>query len=244
LLTTPARKIELLGERRPDILVTLAFDKALSQWPPERFAEEVIAKGLAARIVFVGEGWRFGRGATGNAQLLTELGKDLGFTVEAVGLEVMDDLPVSSSRVRAAVAEGNMSLARDLLTRPFDIDGVVVHGDDRGRALGFPTANIELDPALVNPAPGVYAGRARIDESWFAAAINVGVNPTFGGDSAKIPPRVEAFLLDFDGDLYGQTLRVEFHERLRDEQKFDGAEDLIAQMRKDVEATRNLIAGS
>lgn len=243
LLTTPSRKIELLGERRPDILVTLAFDKALSQWSPERFAEDVLATGLAARRVFVGAGWRFGKGATGNAEVLADLGKSLGFEVEPVELEIFDDLPVSSSRVRAAVAEGNMKLAGTLLARPFDMDGVVVHGDDRGRSLGFPTANVLLDPALVNPARGVYAGRARVDESWFPAAINVGVNPTFGGDPDTTPMRVEAFLLDFEGDLYERSIRVEFHERLRDELRFDSAEALVVQMQKDVEATRALISG-
>ncbi|MEA2447381.1 MAG: riboflavin kinase / adenylyltransferase [Actinomycetota bacterium] len=241
LLTTPARKVELLTERRPDILVTLAFDKELSQWPPERFAEDVLAKGLGARRVFVGEGWRFGRGATGDATVLAELGEELGFTAEPVGLESSAGGPISSSRIRAAVAEGDMKLAHTLLARPFDMDGVVVHGDDRGQSLGFPTANLHLDPALVGPARGVYAGRARVGGSWFPAAVNVGVNPTFGGDPATTPLRVEAYLLDFTGDLYEQTIRIEFHERLRDELKFDSAEALIEQMNADVAATRRLI---
>lgn len=243
LLTTPERKVELLAERHPDVLVTLAFDKALSQWPPERFAAEVLVNGLNARSVIVGEGWRFGHGAKGDAALLAELGVTMGFTVESVGLESSQDAPVSSSRVRAAVAEGDMKLAHALLARPFDMDGVVIHGDDRGKGLGFPTANLQLDPALVNPARGVYAGRARVDESWLPAAVNVGVNPTFGGDPATTSLRVEAFLLDFEGDLYGQTIRIEFHERLRDEQRFESATALVAQMKADVEATRGLMAG-
>jgi riboflavin kinase / FMN adenylyltransferase len=243
LLTTPERKIELLEERGPDILVSLAFDKALSQWPPERFAEEVLARGLGARLVIVGTGWRFGHKAKGDSELLAALGHDLGFSVEAVGLETMLGAPISSSRLRAAVADGDMVLAATLLARPFDMDGEVVHGDDRGRSLGFPTANVALDPSLVNPARGVYAGRARVDESWFPAAINVGVNPTFGGDPATTAPRVEAFLLDFEGDLYDRSIRIEFHKRLRDELKFDSVEALIAQMKADVVATRKLIEG-
>ncbi|HYI44377.1 MAG TPA: bifunctional riboflavin kinase/FAD synthetase [Actinomycetota bacterium] len=243
LITTPARKVELLTERRSDVLVTLAFDKELSQWPPERFAEEVLAKGLNAKAVIVGEGWRFGRKAKGDADLLAELGARLGFTVETFLLEAADGQVVSSSRVRSAIADGDMELAHQLLARPFDMDGEVIHGDDRGRSLGFPTANLSLDPALVGPARGVYAGRARVGGSWLAAAVNVGVNPTFGGDPATTSLRVEAFLLDFEGDLYGQTIRIEFHERLRDEQRFDSVEALVDQMRADVEATRGLIAG-
>ena len=243
LIATPERRIELLAERSPDLLVTLQFDHELSQWSPERFVEEVLVKGLAARTVFVGENWRFGKGATGTAQLLRELGSELGFEAEPVSLEQIEGERVSSSRIRKAVGNGDVALAGEMLGRPFDMDGIVVHGDARGRGLGFPTANVALDPKLVHPARGVYAGRARVKDVWYTAAINVGVNPTFGGDTDSTPLRVEAFLLDFDGDLYDQPIRIEFHERLRDEERFDGPEALIAQMRADVEQTRRLIEG-
>ena len=243
MIATPEHRNELLAERGPDLLVLLQFDHELSQWPPERFVEDVLVKGLSARAVFVGENWRFGKGASGNAALLQKLGTDLGFEVEPVPLEQAAGDRVSSSRIRKAVATGDVQLAGSLLGRPFDMDGVVVHGDARGQKLGFPTANVALDPKLVHPARGVYAGRARVGDVWHTAAINVGVNPTFGGDPASTPLRVEAFLLDFTGDLYSKPIRVEFHQRLRDEERFESADALIAQMHVDVERTRGLIEG-
>jgi riboflavin kinase/FMN adenylyltransferase len=203
--------------------------------------DQVLVDGLKARAVFVGEGWRFGHKRAGDMALLQDLGRANGFEAEPVDLASQDGDAVSSSRIREAVAAGHMNVAQRLLGRQFDIDGVVVGGDKRGRDLGFPTANIECDPHLAYPARGVYAGKARVADSWFLAAINVGVNPTFGGDPEITPVRVEAFLLDFEGDLYGQTIRVQFWQRLRDEMRFASVDDLIAQMRLDVDATRDLI---
>ena len=243
LIATPERRFELLADRRPDMIVTLQFDRELSQWPPERFVEEVLVKGLAAKAVFVGANWRFGKGATGNSELLQKLGRDLGFAADPISLEEIEGERVSSSRIRTAVAAGDVRHAGEMLARPFDMDGVVVHGDARGQGLGFPTANVALDPKLVHPARGVYAGRARVNDAWYTAAINVGVNPTFGGDPDSTPLRVEAFLLDFAGDLYDRPIRIEFHERLRDEERFDSAEALVAQMHADVDRTRKLIEG-
>jgi riboflavin kinase/FMN adenylyltransferase len=160
---------------------------------------------------------------------------------EGIDLAAGDGDAISSTRIREAIAAGHMNIAHRLLGRPFDVDGVVVGGDKRGVDLGFPTANLETDPHMAYPARGVYAGRTRVGESWFAAAINVGVNPTFGGDPEVTPVRVETYLLDFEGDLYGQTIRVEFHQRLRDEMRFASVEALIEQMGRDVEATRELI---
>ena len=243
LLATPERRIELLADRNPDLLVTLQFDHELSQWSPERFVKEVLVAGLGARAVFVGANWRFGKGASGNAELLVDLGKELGFEAEPVALEMVGGERVSSSRIRKAVAEGQMELAAEMLGRPFDMSGVVVHGDARGHGLGFPTANVGLDPDLVHPARGVYAGRAFVGDAWYTAAINVGVNPTFGGDPDSTPLRVEAFLIDFSGDLYDQPIRIEFHQRLRDEERFESTDALIAQIGRDVEETKRLIQG-
>jgi riboflavin kinase/FMN adenylyltransferase len=240
LLTTARRKAELIEEAGADVLVILPFDTELSQWEPRRFAADVLKRGLAARRVFVGEGWRFGRGAVGDPALLRELGNELGFTAEAVRLAHVGGAAVSSTRVRLAVASGDMEVAGDLLGRPFDLEGVVVHGDDRGAKLGFPTANVAIDAKLARPPLGVYAARARASTTWFKAAVNVGVNPTFGGDASIIPPRLEAYLIDFDGDLYGAPLRIEFLKRLRDEMAFDSAEGLVAQIAKDVEAAKAL----
>ena len=241
LLTAQERKMELLDDLKQDLLVVLPFTRELSLWPPERFAKEVLAAGLGAKAIVVGRGWKFGHGGAGNVELLGELGSELGFDVQAIDLESAAGGPVSSSRVRDAVARGDLELAHELLLRPFDIDGIVEHGDDRGKSLGFPTANVSVDPRIVRPPRGVYAGRARVGEQWHVAAINVGVNPTFGGDPDTSPIQIEAYLIDFDADLYGQTLRVEFWSRLRDEQKFATADALIEQMEKDVAETRALV---
>ena len=240
LLSSVARKIELIEEAGVDVCVVLAFDRELSTWPPERFASEVLAAGLGARRVIVGEGWRFGHRAAGDVDLLRRLGTELNFAVDAIGLEGARGEVVSSTRVRGAITSGDMELAAALLGRRFDIDGEVVRGAARGVALGYPTANLAVDPALACPARGVYAGRALAEGAWHPAAINVGVNPTFGGDEASTPIQIEAYLLDFDGDLYGTQLRVEFWRRLRDELRFGSVDELVEQIGEDVEATRAL----
>jgi riboflavin kinase / FMN adenylyltransferase len=240
LLVTPEQKVELIEATGVDLLVVLEFDKDLSSWPPERFVDEVLVAGLQARCVLVGEGWRFGRKATGDVSLLKKMAAENGFDVEVIGLAQIEGGPASSSRVRETVAAGDMGLARALLGRPFEVVGPVVRGDDRGHRIGWPTANLVPGPRFAHPPRGVYAGRARFDGESHRAAINVGVNPTFGGDPSSTPIGVEAYLLDFDGDLYGKTVAVEFHERLRDELTFDSAEALSAQIKEDVEATRRL----
>lgn len=256
LLCSPERKVELLSERGQDILAVLPFDHDLSQWPAERFVEDVLVRGLGARAVVVGENWRFGKGAAGNVELLTEMGTTLGFEVIGMKLEESGGEPVSSSRIRKLIAEGDLDGAAILLGRRFDLDGVVVHGDDRGKSLGYPTANVALPPGLAHPPRGVYAGRARVGgdatmlppeegdpvpRGWYRAAVNIGVNPTFGGDPDVHPARVEAYLLDLDADIYGAELRVELWSRLRDEEKFDGVDALVAQITEDVAATRELV---
>jgi riboflavin kinase / FMN adenylyltransferase len=171
------------------------------------------------------------------------LGAEHGFVATALTLAEVEGEPVSSTRVRAAIAKGDMPTARTLLARPFDVDGVVLRGDRRGTDLGFPTANLKLDRSIAHPPRGIYAGRAVIEgDISYTAAINVGVNPQFGGDPDTTPWRVEAYLLDFGGDLYDQQLRVELHERLRDELKFESVDALVEQMAKDVDRTRSLIA--
>lgn len=243
LLSSPERKNELLETTGVDQTAVIPFTKELSVWPPEQFVEDVLVNGLNTRAVFVGEGWRFGHQRAGDVDLLRKLGEENGFTADAIDLAAADGDTVSSSRIREAVARGDIALANRLLGRPFDLDGEVIHGDDRGSDLGFPTANLDLSPGYAHPARGVYAGRARVDGTWFVAATNVGVNPTFGGDPEVTPVRVEAFLLDFAGDLYGRVLRVEFWDRLRDEMRFASVDELVAQMHRDVEATRSKVGG-
>lgn len=241
LLTSPERKIELLSDTGVDVLAVLPFDEELSKWPPERFITDVLVAGLGARAVVVGEGWRFGHKATGTTEMLATAGAGAGFVVDAAGLIEVGGEPVSSSRVRKTVAAGDMAVVRTLLGRPYDVDAVVVHGDGRGKTLGFPTANLSVDDTLAQPPRGVYAGRARLGNEWFKAAINVGVNPTFGGDPELSPLRIEAFLLGFSADIYGAPLRLEFWERLRDELHFDSVDALLAQMDEDVTRTATLV---
>ena len=244
MLSSPERKIELLRATGVEVVAVLPFDEELSKKSPEEFVTEVLVNGLGARLVLVGRGWRFGHKAKGDVALLEELGRGLGFVAQGVDLEQIEGAPASSSRVRAAVTgrpAPDLELAERLLGRPFDLDGVVEHGDARGAGLGYPTANLAIDPSIAAPPIGVYAGRARAAGSWFTAATNIGVNPTFGGDTTGAPPRIETYLLDFEGDLYGSTLRVEFWHRLRDEKRFDSPDGLVAQMAIDVEDTRRLV---
>ena len=241
VLTTPERKAELIEDTGIDTLVVLPFDHAFSKWSPERFVTDVLVR-LGARAVIVGDGWRFGHKAAGTTELLQKMGAEHGFQVQVLTLAAVEGESVSSTRVRSAIAQGDMISARTLLARPFDVDGIVLRGERRGTELGFPTANLKLDRSIAHPPRGVYAGRT-VTEAGIAytAAINVGVNPQFGGDPATTPWRVEAYLLDFDGDLYDQRLRVELHERLRDELKFESVAALVEQMTMDVDRTRDLM---
>lgn len=241
LLSTLERKLELLETHGMDGTLVLPFDVELSTWPPDRFVRTVLSEGVRAKWVVVGSDWRFGHRAAGDVALLSELGRSAGFKAEGVKLREVAGGPVSSSRVRQAVANGDVTLAQTLLGRPFDLDGTVIRGDARGRTLGIPTANIPFGDRMAYPLRGVYAGRARAGEHWYAAAINVGVNPTFGGDPASTPSRIEAHLLGFEGDLYGQSLRVEFWRRLRDEAKFETTQALVDQIEQDVEVTRRVV---
>ncbi|MDQ3532463.1 MAG: riboflavin biosynthesis protein RibF [Actinomycetota bacterium] len=243
LITPLARKQELLAALGLEVLVVLAFDESFRTWAPERFVTEVLAEGLGARAVGVGRGFRFGHGAAGDAARLERLGEGLGFRVHIEDLLELEGSPVSSTRVRAAIAAGDLAGARRLLGRPWDLDGVVLRGDRRGTSLGYPTANVRLGPLLAQPPSGVYAGRAGTGGEWFTAAVNVGVNPTFASE-APVHPRLEAYLIGFSGDLYGRPVRVELWERLRDEIRFDSAEDLVAQIGRDVLATRKVVEGS
>lgn len=221
LLTTLERRIELIGEVGPDELLVVEFTEELSQLEPEEFVAKVL-RPIGTRAVVAAESFRFGRGRTGDVDLL----RDLGFEVRDVPLVE----GVSSSRIRELLSEGRMEEAGALLGRPHELEGTVVSGDQRGGTLGFPTANLAVAAHLLVPAYGIYAGAALGGR----AAISIGVNPHYGGSER----RIEAFLLDFDGDLYGKPLRIELWERLRDERAFESEDDLVRQIAADVEATR------
>ncbi len=221
----------------------LRFDETRSREEAADVVTEVLVDGLSARLVVVGEDFHFGRGRTGNVALLREMGATLGFDV--VGLELRaspgHDAPVSSTAVRQALARGEVGVAAGYLGRPHEVRGTVVPGDRRGGTLlGFPTANVAVPPQILLPADGIYAGWfVRPDGEPRAAALSVGRRPTFTPD-AEVSV-LEAYLLDFDGDLYGEAARVRFVDRLRGEERFDSLEALTAQMALDVDAARKLL---
>jgi riboflavin kinase/FMN adenylyltransferase len=231
LLTDLDQKLELLGATGVDSTVVLRFDHARSQEEPEDFVSEVLAGALRARVVVVGEDFHFGRRRRGNVELLRSMGGSLAFDV--VHVPLLDG--ISSTAVRGLLAAGDVTAASELLGRPHQVRGVVERGDQRGRELGYPTANVAVPVEILLPAPGIYAG-------WYddrAAAISVGRRPTFH-DGAS-PVVLEAYVLDFDGDLYGQQARVSFVRRLRDEQRYESTEALVRQMALDVDATRDAL---
>ena len=239
LLTTLDRKVELLGEAGMEAVLVLAFTKELSEVPAEAFAAEVLFGSLAARAVVVGDNFRFGHKAAGDPALLATLGRPRGIEVVAVGLHAHGGQVVSSTRVRAELASGDVAAAAASLGRPYAVEGEVVAGDRRGGPeLGMPTANLHPPPGIAVPADGVYAGHLTDGSDGVArpAAISVGTNPQFGTER-----RVEAHVLDFDGDLYGHRVSVGFSHHLRGQAVFANLDELAAQMRADADQARRLL---
>jgi riboflavin kinase/FMN adenylyltransferase len=230
LLTSLEAKAELIEQLGVRELVLIPFDEGFAHQSPQEFIDEVLVRALGATRVSVGENFRFGHRAAGDPAMLAA---QPSFDTQVVPLVELDGEIVSSSHIRALVLAGEVEQAARFLGRPFQLRGEVVSGDRRGRELGFPTANIVPDEALVCPGHGVYV--ARVGDA--CAAVNVGVRPTFGTGRAVL---VEAYLLDRDVDLYGQTLSVDFVARLRGERRFDSVDALIEQMRQDVRRTREL----
>jgi riboflavin kinase/FMN adenylyltransferase len=221
LLTSLERRLELLAELGVEATLIVEFTLDVARLEPEEFAEEVL-RPIGAEVVVAGEDFRFGRGRTGDLELLGRLG------FETKPVPILDG--VSSSRIRELASDGDVEGAAQLLGRPVEVEGTVVTGDARGGTLGFPTANLDVRPELLVPKNGIYAGSA----GEHRAAVSIGTNPHYGGRER----RVEAHLLDFTGDLYGQRFVVELWQRLRDEQAFETENDLIAQIGRDVDAAR------
>lgn len=228
------RRVRLLDQVGIDIVGVLNFDDHLRLSSAEDFCRNVLARSLKAKLIVVGTGFRFGHRATGSIETLQALSDELGFEVVEAELLYDNGDVVSSSRIRELISTGRVDDANRLLGRPFRRDGAVIEGDHRGAAIGFPTANIAVAPGLVTPANGVYVCSAHHGAKTYPAAVNVGVRPTFGGKRRVI----EAHLLDFKGDLYGDELGIEFIERLRPEMEFAGVTELVAQIAKDVEFAR------
>jgi riboflavin kinase/FMN adenylyltransferase len=235
-LTSLKRRIELIGELGADAVCVLPFTRELSQLSPAYFARHLLRERLHAAAVVVGENFRFGHRAAGDTKLLAEYGRDFGFDVLAQTLSADED-PFSSTRVRALLDEGDVEAAAAVLGRDFGIEGTVVHGDGRGADLGFPTANIEHAPDAAVPADGVYAGWLHVGDDRLPAAISVGTNPTFDGTERT----VEAYALDFSGDLYRREVRLDFTARLRGQIAFDELDELVKQIETDVAQTRDVL---
>ena len=239
-LMTFDQKVEVLAGLGVDVLAVVPFDRERAAQPAEAFVREVLADALAARAVIVGAGFRFGRGRGGDVGLLEDLGRTLGFAVVAVPPVEQGGEPVSSTRIRTEVEAGRVAEAARLLGRPYFVDGTVVRGEGRGRKLGIPTANLDVENETL-PARGVYAVWCRVLDGAAGArgpaVVNLGRRPTFGGRDTT----VEAHLLDQDLDLYGRRLRLEFAERLREERPFPGPDALIEQIRLDISRARPLL---
>jgi riboflavin kinase/FMN adenylyltransferase len=242
LLTTPAQKLELLGATSfLDLTFVLHFDEARSQERAEEFVRDVLVGGAHARVVVVGADFHFGKGRGGSVELLHQMGAELGFEVLGVGLEAAPGGTIySSTRIRQLLEAGDVGAAAALLGRPHEVRGTVVEGDRRGRELGYPTANVAVPVRSCLPSDGIYAGTlVTADGVERMTAISLGRRPTFYADAES--SLLEAYVLDFDGDLYGQELRVRFVQRLRDELRFDSLDALVAQIAQDVADTRSVL---
>ncbi len=239
LLTTPVEKKEILAETGLDYAVFLSFNHVLASYSPRRFVEEILVNRLGVEELVIGYDHGFGRGRSGDVDTLEEIGDEMGFAVDVVSPIRAGETAVSSSKIRAALSEGNVEEARVGLGRPYCVRGLVVRGDGRGRKLGFPTANlfVPMNGKLIPPS-GVYAVRGCLKRGVFDGAIHIGPRPTFTGSR----PTIELHLLDFDGDIYGEEVRVEFIRHLREVRPFDSVSALVEQLKYDVEAARAALA--
>ena len=238
LLTPLALRCEMLLAYGADEVWVISFDAALSKKTPEQFVRDVLIREGRAGVVVVGENFRFGHKAAGEFRDLLRIMREAGGTAVGVQVHGMDG-GISSTCIRALISGGEVTEAAGLLGRPYVLRGEVVVGDKRGRSIGFPTANVMPDTDAVIPARGVYAGFVRFGEEEYAACTNVGVAPTFG----RTESRVEAYLLDFEGDLYGRVVDIGFVKRIREERRFSGVDELIGQIRRDVGEARIIADG-
>lgn len=239
ILTTQRTKAALVEQLGVDVFCVVPFTPDFMRLPPDEFVHEVLVSSLHASGVVVGANFRYGRKAAGDVEALTRAGRSFGFTVEGVPLlEEEDGTSISSTYIRSCIAGGDVVAAAKALGRPHRIEGVVVRGDARGASIGYPTANLATVAYAAVPADGVYAGRMQRGDHALPMAISIGTNPTFEGQER----RIEGYVLDFDGDLYGEHVTFEFVERLRSTERYDTVEALVEQMGRDVEETRRLSA--
>ena len=217
---------EILGIEQA---IVIPFDRDFAAQSAEDFIAEIIRDRLHAKEVYLGKGFAFGRARGGNIELLRKMSSELGFIADEVDEVRLRGQRISSSRIRELLADGNVNLVRRMLGRPYGVEGVIIRGDRRGHTIGFPTANLHPHNRVI-PKFGVYATATLIDGTWRRSITNIGVRPTFGVDAE---PSIESYVFDFDGDLYGDVLRVRFLHRIRDERKFSGIDELKAQIERD-----------
>ncbi|MEW6287767.1 MAG: bifunctional riboflavin kinase/FAD synthetase [Chloroflexota bacterium] len=238
LLTLPGERARLLGEFGVDVVITQTFDRELANTTALDFMKHLKTQLGLVRLI-LGYDSTLGKNREGNAARLTEIGLELGYGVETVSALGDESGVVSSTEIRKLVSVGKVEEAARLMGHPYQLQGLVTHGDSRGRTIGFPTANLEYAREKVLPAGGIYACWAYLGEERHMAAVNLGTNPTFTPDKQTL--NVEAYLLDFNRDIYGEMMRLEFIARLRDELKYNSVEALIEQIRRDVEQTRQIL---
>ncbi|MFM1992454.1 MAG: hypothetical protein RL600_282 [Actinomycetota bacterium] len=238
-LIGPTQKHDLIEAQGADILVTLPFDERLAQLDPKQFVQLILVDGLRAKIVLVGEDFRFGNKGAGDVDLLRELGQQLGFEVRVVSSEMLDGVKISSSAIREALDRGDVTTANKMLGHVHCCVGMIEHGLKIGRSIGFPTANMARDCEGYLPLDGVYAGWLVVDEHRYPAAHSVGINETF----QAVPRLVESHILDRDDvDLYDKIVTLEFIEFIRPAAKFNGVEDLVEEINRDLAKIRTVLA--
>lgn len=240
-LSDPGEREEMLAELGVDKVITLAFSRELAALSPEEFLSP-LKDHLGMKELWVGQDFALGRNRSGNVQRLLELGKEFGYELITLNPIQKGDRVVSSSLIRESLATGAMETANKMLGRLYSVTGEVVTGDGRGKQIGFPTANLSVWEDKLIPRNGIYAGWAWVGGRRYGAAINIGLRPTFGDD--LFHPRVEPFILDFDRDIYGEEIRVDFVKFLRPEERYDSIDQLITQISADVQNTREVLANA
>jgi riboflavin kinase / FMN adenylyltransferase len=237
LILTPEDKHELLRSFGLDGVIVLTFSRELSMVPPEAFVREYLRRRIGARVVVVGHNVSFGHARAGNAEVMRRLGGELGFETNVIGPIERDGIVVSSTQVREMIAMGDMKRTAILLGRPHFLRGPVVHGRERGRTIGFPTANVQSRTECL-PPDGVYATRVVMEDGSYPSITNIGMRPTFGEPERSI----EAHIFDFDRDIYGREVKLEIAERIRPERKFESAQALAAQIASDLRRAKEILA--
>ncbi len=239
MLTSHQVKKEILNEMGVEVLLLVSFTKEFAMLAPEEFIRQVLVEGLGARSVFVGYNYTFGKGGIGTAKDIKEGGKRYGYDVHVIPPVTVDGIPVSSTLIRKLLGEGKVNRVSKLLGQHYFVDGTVTEGEKRGRTIGFPTANITFQGGLMIPAHGVYAAKVSIGRDIYNGAANIGVKPTFCKFDCQ--PALEIHLFDFNGNLYGEDIRVYLIERIREEKKFDSAEQLVQEIKMDVKKAKKIL---